>query len=107
VALTEGQLVDIRRQVGNAPDDAALNLIYDRVESVDELVLEVLEIRYADMLRNPASYSISGKYSETKSAEQLKGLLAKISSLRAKLGLDPVDEGSVMGIVHAVAQDPR
>lgn len=85
-ALTEDQLVEIRRQIGSAPDDATLQEIYDRTENTDELVLEVLETRYADWLRNPASYTIPGEYGETRSAEQIKALQQQIEGLGSDLG---------------------
>lgn len=110
MALTEDQVIDIRREVGSAPDDAALDAIFARNGGdIDGLILEVLEIRYADMIRNPGSYSISGKYSESRLAEQLKALLAKINGIRARLGLPPLDgEGeSVFSIVAPAERPPR
>lgn len=86
MALTEDQLVDIRRQIGNDPDDAALNAIYDRTADVDELVLEVLETRLAEMRRNPSSFSVAGKYSESRTAEQLKSLEEQVASLGGDSG---------------------
>lgn len=92
MALTEDQLIQIRRQVGAAPDDAALNEIYDRVGDLDVLVLEVLETRLAEMRRNPQSFAIPGKYSEARSAEQLKSLEAQVASLGGSSGTTTVVE---------------
>lgn len=65
MALTEDQLITIRRAVGDTPDDAALNVIYDRTADVDELILEVLEIRLANLKAAPDSFSIPGEYSQS------------------------------------------
>ncbi len=85
-ALTTEQKVQIRRQVGNAPDDAALQVIYDRLGDVDAVSLEVLEIRLAEFKRNPMAFSVPGEYSESRSAEQMKALEAQISALASALG---------------------
>jgi hypothetical protein len=86
-ALTEDQVVSIRRQVGNAPDDAALQAIYDRTGSVDDLVLEVLEIRRAEFIRNPSSFSVSGEYSESRTADQLKALDEDVAAAAQAAGV--------------------
>jgi hypothetical protein len=84
VPLTEDQRIEIRREIGNAPSDTELDEIYDRQvangvsDPLDALVLEVLEIRYAERLRNPDSFSVPGEYSESRNAESLKALAAQI-----------------------------
>lgn len=80
-ALTEDQIVEIRRQVGSEPDDATLQAIYDRTGDINELILEVLETRLADWLRRPASFNIPGEYGETRSVEQIKALQQQIEDL--------------------------
>lgn len=80
MALTTDQLVHIRRSVGNTPDDAELNSIYDRVGDVDELILEVLETRLANLKAQPDSFSVPGEYSQStsKQMEMLEGQIAAL-----------------------------
>jgi hypothetical protein len=103
MALSEDQLVYSRRQIGNKPLDAELNTIFDRVGNVDQLVLEVLETRYAELIRNPATFSVSGEYSQS-TAENIKALAKRITAWRAymvSIGLEvgPDLVGSAVGIV--------
>lgn len=90
-ALTQDQLVFIRRQVGSQPDDASLQAIYDRPVTVNQLVLEVLELRYADLILAPAQFAIPGDYSQT-TTENIKALAEQIKDWRAYMvsqGEDP------------------
>lgn len=86
MALTQDQLIQIRRKIGTAPDDAALDAIYDRVGDLDELVLEVLEIRLADMMRAPSSFAVPGEYSQSTS-ENIRALERDIAALGGPTGL--------------------
>lgn len=85
--LTEDQRIAVRRQVGNVPDDATLDVIYDRhlangvADPSAALVLEVLEIRLAEIKRNPSQFAVPGEYSEGRSDEQMKALEAQITAL--------------------------
>ncbi len=80
MALTEDQLVQIRRQVGNKPDDAALNAIFDRTLDLDELVLEVLETRLATLEASPASFTVVGEYAQD-TGKNIDALKDKVSAL--------------------------
>lgn len=94
MALTQDQIVSIRRKVGNAPDDATLNEIYARNgESIDDLVLEVLETRLATLRATPDSFSVPGEYSQS-TKEQMKQLEGLIASLGGS-----TEEGGVVRIV--------
>jgi hypothetical protein len=84
MALTAEQIVTIRRQVGNSPDDAALNEAHDRLIGEDDpvaaVVLEILEIRLADLRRQPSSFSIPGEYSQSTDGN-IRTLEAQIAAL--------------------------
>ena len=90
--LTEDQRIEARREIGNAPSDAEIDEIYDRhvdnseADPFGALVLEVLEIRYAERLRNPDSFNIPGEYGESRSAESLKALAAQIEEHGGTVG---------------------
>lgn len=88
--MTEEQIIETRRQVGNAPDDAALNDTYDRLGDVDAVVLEVLELRYAELERTPESFSIPGEYSQS-TGKNLEALGARISALGGGPGAGVVE----------------
>lgn len=79
MALTEDQLITIRRAVGDKPDDAALNVIYDRTADVDVLILEVLERRLANLKAVPDSFSVPGEYSQS-TGKQIDALQAEVSA---------------------------
>lgn len=96
--MTADQIIAARRQVGNAPDDATLNATYDRLLDVDAVVLEVLEIRLAELLRKPAQFSVPGEYSQSTDAN-IKALTERIASLGGGSGL-----GS--GVVTIVSPEP-
>lgn len=80
MALTQDQIDHIRRQVGNQPDDAALNVLFDRLLTVDELVLQILETRLAELERIPAQFAVSGEYSQS-TAANITALRDRIASL--------------------------
>lgn len=98
MALSEDQLVQIRRQVGNKPDDAALNTIYDRTGDLDELVLEVLETRLATWEASPVEFTVVGEYSQDTS-KNIDALRSKVGSLGGG--------NSRVRIVSPAAKDPR
>jgi hypothetical protein len=92
--LTEAQLATLRRRVGNAPDDAGLQAVYDRTESLTETVREILEIRLANLLADPASYSIAGEYSQDTSAN-IKAIESALAWLGNLDDDDPIDDSVV------------
>lgn len=81
-ALTVDQMVTLRRQIGTSPSDAEVQAIYDRHEpDLDATVLEILEIRAADMRRKALSFQVPGEYGESRSIKQLEALEEQIASL--------------------------
>jgi hypothetical protein len=98
VALTESQLIQIRRQVGSKPDDAALQSIYDRTADVDELVLEVLETRLADLVSAPAQFTVVGEYGQD-TGKNIEALRAAVGTLGGA--------GSRVRIISPLAKPPR
>jgi hypothetical protein len=94
VALTQDQVITIRRAVGDTPDDAALEAIYARNGgSVGDLVLEVLERRLANLRAAPDSFSIPGEYSQS-----TKGQMDALEKQIAALG-----GGGALGVVSIVS----
>lgn len=77
MALDQGQLIQIRRAIGDKPDDAELQTIFNRTGSVDELILEVLERRLANLKARPDSMNIPGEYSDSVS-RQMEALQEEI-----------------------------
>jgi len=100
MALTQDQIVTIRRSVGSKPDDAALDVIYARNGgSVDDLILEVLETRLADLRAAPDSFSIPGEYSQS-TRGQMDFLEKQIAALGG-------GAGGVVTILDPAPQNPR
>jgi hypothetical protein len=99
--LTTAQLFLIRRHVGDNPDNATLDSIASRHKwDPDFVVLEVLETRYANLVANPSSFSVSGEYSQSTDGN-LRALAKKIEEWRAWMfsqGKDPGPGGGVMTI---------
>lgn len=80
MALSTADLKYLRTKVGSRepPTDADLQDGYDRLGILDAVAREILEIRLADLLADPASFSVSGEYSQDTSAN--------IRELRETLG---------------------
>lgn len=112
MALTGSDLRYARRKLGSLPADADLNTLYDTlvVEGKDQplewMILESLETRLAEMIRNPAQFSVSGEYSQN-TGENIKALKEAITGQRtwmAGLGIVlDVSDGVGFGILHAEA----
>lgn len=87
MALTGSDLRYARRRVGSLPADAELNTLYDTLvaESKDQplewLILEVLETRLADLIRNPETFSVSGEYSQS-TGQNIEALKADVKAQR-------------------------
>lgn len=64
MALTTAEVQYLRTKVGSAEDLAVLQSTYDRLLDLDAVAREILEIRLADLLADPASFSVSGEYSQ-------------------------------------------
>lgn len=82
MALTAGQIIAIRREVGSEPDDVALNLAYDRLGSTGLVALEILETRYADLVSSPAQFTVFGEYGQNTS-QNLIDLRMQLERLRS------------------------
>lgn len=80
--LTEQQIQTIRDEVGDQPDDAALNAIYQRADVEDEwdVVTVVLKRRMAELTRRPTKVTIPGEYSQD-TGDNLKALKAQLARL--------------------------
>lgn len=100
MALTSGQIVTIRRAVGDTPDDAALGAIFARNGgSVDDLILEVLEIRLANLKAAPDSFSVPGEYSQSTGKQ--------IDALERELAARGGGGNGVVSILDPACQNPR
>lgn len=98
--MTVDQLAWLRSQVGTAtpPTDEDLDVYFDRLLTVEAVAEEILETRLADLLAGPASFSISGKYSENNAAN-IKALQDRLASLRVEF---PAIGGSTVTIKYPV-----
>lgn len=103
MTLTDEQLIEIRVQIGDStpPTDNDLDAIYVRKGDQQLVVAEVLTRRLANLLSDPASFSVSGEYSQSTSDN--------IKALREQLGnLPQVDGGGFGSIVQVFPQpSPR
>ena len=81
-ALTEDQIVAIRRFIGDEPVDADLQPMYVRYENLKGVVLEVLQTRRANLLASPLQFSVVGEYGQNArwNVEYLTDLIDKIQS---------------------------
>lgn len=106
--LTTVDLNWVRDEIGTAdpPSDADLDTSFDELQMREAVALRVLKRRRADLLANPASFSISGVLSQDASAN-LRSLEAQIAPLQA--AVDSVLGGlNVAGSVVAGRYDlPR
>jgi hypothetical protein len=84
VPLSLGDLAVVRSHVGQTtpPSDDDLRVIYDRLGSPEATALEVLRGRLADMLANPARFTVDGDYTSDHAAN-IKGLTVKIAELES------------------------
>jgi hypothetical protein len=88
----------IRSEVGNTPDDDALQAIYDRHEANSVFnpalatVVEVSRGRLANFSANPATFNVEGDYSQSTAAN--------ITALQKQLDrLDPTDDGQAPDVL--------
>lgn len=110
MALTPTDLRYTRRRLGSLPADADLDTLYDtlvlegKTSPVEWVILETLETRLADLIRNPATFSVSGEYSQS-TAANIEALKAEIKAQRSwMIGLGLELDGSAevgFGILHA------
>jgi hypothetical protein len=85
VAADAATLAEIRAWVGSSPDNADLELRLERLVTAPAVALEVLRGRLADMISEPAKFTVDGDASWDYSANlkllgdrvnQLEGLVA-------------------------------
>lgn len=75
--MTEAELLTIRDEVGEAPADQEIEDIYGRVGSVGGAIYALLSRQLSELLNNPASFNVSGEYSQD--------VRANIEALQRKL----------------------
>ncbi len=77
----------VRNQIGDAtpPTDATLDARYDALGDRTAVVKEVIDRRLANLLSDPASFSVSGEYSQSTEAN-IRALQAKLEDLGGSSG---------------------
>lgn len=67
---TADELAAIRSEIGDAepPTDSAIETIFDRLGTVGGVVYEITSKRLADLLASPASFTVTGEYSQSTEA---------------------------------------
>jgi hypothetical protein len=108
--LTGSELRYTRRRVGSLPVNADLQILYDAIvvegkeQPIEWLILEVLETRLAELIRKPATFNVSGEYSQS-TGENIKALKEEIAAQRSWMSsLGIVLDGSAeigFSILHA------
>lgn len=86
----------IRLYVGTAYSADDLEVRYTRLGSANDVALEILKLRRADLLATASSFSVPGEYSESWADAQLQRLDALIFELIG-LGAGVDDDGQVAG----------
>ena len=84
--LTEIQLVLLHDQLGTDADEIEMQERYDRNNDVNQVMLEMLQRRLADMVAAPACFSVSGEYTQSTGAN-IDAITAKISQIGSSLGV--------------------
>ncbi len=92
MALSSDQLATIRDEIGTAatPTDADLDVIHDRVSGLVGVVRAVWAQRLANMLAEPATFSVSGEYSQSVAAN-----IEAIRKRLSELALYPDDSDTI------------
>jgi hypothetical protein len=80
MAITAEQLAEVRDWVGSTPDDGEVGDTFDALGSVRDTIRRILRRRRADLIANPAQFSVPGEYSQN-TGDNLKYLDALIASL--------------------------
>lgn len=83
--LDEAQFLWIRTHVGGpSPSDIELDALYEAYGNVEQVVENVLATRLANLLSQPASFSVRrGQYSQN-TAANIKALTDKLAAFRAE-----------------------
>lgn len=97
--LSDDDLKVVRSRVGNAALEEDLHERYDRLGSVEDVIRETLSARLANLLDQPASFTVPGDYGQDVGAN----ISALEKSLRGETGL----AGPSVVIRSAETADPR
>lgn len=100
--LAAEQIEEIRDEVGDTPPDADLQAVYDRVESVGATIYSVLARRLANLRAAPASFSISGEYSQNTQAN-----IAALEAQLARWSAYAPHSASVLETVQLLSRHSR
>lgn len=87
MALSPEDLIWVRNQIGDAipPTDADLDTRYDVLADRAEVAREVLDRRLANLLATPATFAVSGEYSQS-TESNIKTTEAKLAALGGSTG---------------------
>ena len=88
--LNPAQLQWLRDELGDTPDDAALQGRFDTLGSIRDVAIAVLRGRRSALLAKPLSANVSG-IASVNYAENVKALDRRIDAL-SRLDPDPTDE---------------
>src|SRR5690242_3581026 len=98
MAIPDEDLINIREEVGDTPDDATLTEIWDRRHDWVAVVREVLKLRLANLVAAPAQFDVSGEYSQNTGAN-IKALTQQLANLPA----EDDDSGDALGTVRLIS----
>lgn len=104
MAVPVNTLAWIRSKVGDTPDDATIDAVYTRLLS-DQVATarEILDKRLANYLASPASFSVSGEYSQSV-GDNIRALQ---EALNSDAELETGTSGGLVGIVPPPARPYR
>lgn len=99
VDVLDPALGEIRRLIGNSvpPTDAELLADYARLGTAKKVALAVLERRYVEMLSRPASWALTGDYSEDWGSN-IARMGEYLNGLRAEVQVDTGTGPNVLGV---------
>lgn len=103
--FTDTDLANIRTIIGDAtpPEDADLEEIFTRVESWPGVAHEVLSKRLADLLASPATFSVSGVYSQS-TGDNIRALKEAIAQMADAI---PGGAPGGIGMSQVIIVDPE
>lgn len=87
--LTEAQLAWLRDELGDQPDDAALQERYERLGSVRDVAIAVWRRRRTDFIASPLSTQLAG-VAGVNASENVRAIDRRIAALEL-LDDDPTD----------------
>lgn len=100
MAITVDELIAVRREVGDKPDDATVGDVFDRLGgNVEATIDEILETRLATLMASPAQFSIPGEYSQSTAAN--------ITALQTKLNARGVGDTGSLSFIPAPTPPAR